>query len=135
MATRTASRPWAVVAVGILIVLISLMLFLSAGKAAAKKETEKKESESSSSAPAITAPVESAAPIAECTTPCSLYVGWDMKIKTGGRPGLVRFFGKKEWIPLSGRDDDHFTLDQFAPGEANFRSPSTPIQVQLFRAG
>lgn len=78
-----------------------------------------------------------ATPIAECSAnpTCSLHVGWDTKIKTGDRPVLVKFHGKTEWIPLSGRRDDKFTLDQFSPGEAQFVSPdSTPVQVQTFPA-
>ncbi|MDP9249331.1 MAG: hypothetical protein M3M85_02365, partial [bacterium] len=61
-------------------------------------------------------------PLNECSAPCKMYVGWDVEIKTGGRPALVKFFGKKEWLPV-GREDQRWTLDQFSPGEAEFAPP------------
>jgi hypothetical protein len=65
----------------------------------------------------------------ECTTPCSLYEDWDEVTRTGGRPVKVKFHGKKEWILLP---NDHITLDQFSPGEAEFISTdSTPVRVQV----
>jgi hypothetical protein len=76
------------------------------------------------------------APINQCSTPCSMNVGWDIDIKSGGRPVLVKFYGKKEWLFLSGQGNEQFTLDQFSPGEAQFASPENtpPVQVQLFSA-
>ena len=69
-----------------------------------------------------------------CKTPCEMYVDWDQHIKSDGRPILVKFYGKKNWIPLSGREDEHFTLEQFSVGVAQFASPpedKTPVRVQI----
>jgi len=76
-----------------------------------------------------------ATPIAECSTPCTVPVQWAEPIKTGGRPVLVKFHGKTEWIRISGREADRLTLDQFSPGEADFASPDgTPVHVKIFPA-
>jgi len=76
-----------------------------------------------------------ATPIAECTTPCTVPVGWGTIMKTGGRSVLIKYHGKTEWIRLSGRENDKITLDQFSPGPAEFATPdSTSVQVQIFPA-
>lgn len=73
-------------------------------------------------------------PESECTTPCSLYVGWSRQIRTDGRPVRVKFFGQRHWMLLSGREHDRLSLDEFSPGEAQFTSPdkSPPVRVQIF---
>jgi hypothetical protein len=74
-------------------------------------------------------------PIRQCTTPCSLYVGWAQRVKSDGQPVLIKFHGKTDWLSLSGRGNDKGTLDQFNPGEAQFVSPDrTPVRVQIFDA-
>src|SRR3989338_2041205 len=83
----------------------------------------------SSQAPTVPPP----GPINACTTPCTMYVDWDVKIETGGRPYSVQFFGKTEFLNRSGRGDK-FTLDQFTPGNANFASLDGPLQIELFSA-
>ena len=88
-------------------------------------------------APAAAHPLTPQAPAVEgeCTTPCVLRVGWGTVMKTGGRPVLIKYQGKTEWIRTSGREDDKITLDQFSPGETQFASPdSTPVLVQIYAA-
>ena len=85
--------------------------------------------------PPQSAPPPPPAVESEGDTPCTLPVGWDRQIKSGDKPVLVRFHGKTEWIRLSGRGNDKFTLDQFSPGNADFASPEEdeePVHVQIF---
>jgi hypothetical protein len=59
-------------------------------------------------------------------------------MKTGGRPVLIKYHGKTNWIRLSGQENEKISLDQFAPGNAEFASPpedSTPVQVQIYPQG
>lgn len=74
------------------------------------------------------------APLRECFTPCTMYMGWGETIKAGGQPYLVKFHGKP-WLSRGGSQADPFTLEEFAPGEAQFASPDgRSIRVQLFSA-
>lgn len=114
----------------VLIAILLLLTILGGIKSCSdKKEAKRVTAEKYAATPA---PV---APLAEGTTPCILSVGWGTVMKTGGRPVLVRYHGKKRWIRLSGRENDQITLDQFAPGDAEFVSPpedTTPVQVQIY---
>ena len=88
------------------------------------------------SSPATARSVAAAAPIGQCLTPCTMYVGENIEIRTdSGRSVLVRFFGKLDFIRLPKPGGDAITPEEFAPGDAEFASPdgeSTPVRVRLY---
>jgi len=128
-AASVQSAPW-----WTWVVLVVILLALAIG--GIKSCSDKNQAEKAAVAKYATAAHPPApAPLAECTTPCTVPVGWGTVMKTGGRPVLIKYHGKTKWIRLSGRENDQITLDQFAPGNAKFASPpedTTPVQVQIF---
>lgn len=73
-------------------------------------------------------------PIATCTTPCKMQIGWNTQIASDGKLVLIKFSGKTKQFHFFGREDQAISLESFNPGLAEFTSPdSNQILVQLFK--